>query len=138
MIYISFSFAFKNLIQTHTCWHSFKKKLPSSIMNNDISSQMCTLVSKAISIILVILMGSPLSSYSSGLDHSRSVCKIMVVTYDMCFIILNTLMEPLRASIKAVYVSFAQHPQSLSQAFPLLYHRLNRISEEWWESLKYI
>ena len=40
------------------------------------------------------------------------------------------MMEPLRASIKAVYVSFAQHPQSLSQAFPLLYHRLSRISEE--------
>jgi hypothetical protein len=38
-------------------------------------------------------------------------------------------MEPLRASIKAVYVCFAQHPQSLSQAFPLIYHRLSRISQ---------
>ena len=39
----------------------------------------------------------------------------MAVTYIRCFIILNTLMEPLRASIKAVYVSFAQHLHSLSQ-----------------------
>ena len=86
-------------------------------MNDDISSRMCTSVSKAISIILVILIGQPLSLRMSGIEHS-TVCEIMVVTFIMCFLILNTMMEPLRASIKAVYVSFAQHPQSLSQAFP--------------------
>jgi hypothetical protein len=28
-----------------------------------------------------------------------------------------------------VYVCFAQHPRSLSQAFPLIFHRLTRLSD---------
>ena len=50
--------------------------------------------------------------------------------HHMCYLILSTLIEPLRASIKAVYVSFAQHPESFSQAFPLVFHRLSLISNE--------
>ena len=50
--------------------------------------------------------------------------------HHMCYLILSTLIEPLRASIKAVYVSFAQHPESFSLAFPLVFHRLSRISNE--------
>eukprot|EP00551_Chaetoceros_affinis_P013266 CAMPEP_0203686964 /NCGR_PEP_ID=MMETSP0090-20130426/49338_1 /ASSEMBLY_ACC=CAM_ASM_001088 /TAXON_ID=426623 /ORGANISM="Chaetoceros affinis, Strain CCMP159" /LENGTH=1061 /DNA_ID=CAMNT_0050556211 /DNA_START=130 /DNA_END=3315 /DNA_ORIENTATION=+ len=99
------------------------------ILRDDISSHMCSSVSKAVSIIVVIIIGQPLSLHSSGLKHS-TVCEIMVVSYMMCFMILSTVMEPLRASIKAVLVSFAQHPQSLSQAFPLVYHRLSRISDD--------
>ena len=98
-------------------------------MEDDISSHMCTSICKAIStVIVIIIIGQPLSRRSSGLDHA-TVCEIMVITYLMCYMILSTMIEPLRSSIKAVYVSYAQHPQSLSQAFPLLYHRLSRISE---------
>ena len=100
-------------------------------MTNDISSHMCTSIPRAISIMLTIIVGHTLTtsspSTSEGLDHV-TICQIMIVTFIMSFVILNTFMEPLRASMVAVYVSFAQHPQSLSQAFPLLYHRLNRIS----------
>jgi hypothetical protein len=38
-------------------------------------------------------------------------------------------MEPLRAAIKASYIAFAQNPRCLSQSFPLIYHRLCRLSE---------
>mmetsp|Transcript_33670 Transcript_33670/g.39231 ORF Transcript_33670/g.39231 Transcript_33670/m.39231 type:complete len:103 (+) Transcript_33670:1614-1922(+) len=96
-------------------------------MNDDISFHMCSSISKSIPCIIVLMMGQTLARRSSGLDHNL-VCKIMVVTFVICFLILQTMMEPLRASIKAIYVSFAQHPQSLSQAFPLLYHRLSRVA----------
>ena len=39
-------------------------------------------------------------------------------------------LDALRAAIKAFYVSFAQHPESLSQAVPLIYHRLSRLAAE--------
>jgi hypothetical protein len=53
----------------------------------------------------------------------------MLLAFVFCYTLIFTVMEPLRASIKAVYVSFAQHPQSLSQAYPLIFHRLSRMSE---------
>ncbi len=96
-------------------------------MQDDISAHMSTSLCKAISSVIVIFLSQPLIHRDSGLDHG-TVCEIMVITYVMCYMVLSTMIEPLRASIKAVYVSYAQHPQSLSQAFPLLYHRLSRIS----------
>ena len=62
--------------------------------------------------------------------NDLEVCEIMVVSYIMSYIILFTIMEPLRSGIKAVYICFAQHPQSLAQAFPLVYQRLKRLSED--------
>jgi hypothetical protein len=53
----------------------------------------------------------------------------MLVAFLLAYTLIFTVMEPLRAAIKAIYVSFAQHPRSLSRAFPILYHRLNRLSE---------
>ena len=100
-----------------------------SIMNDDISTYMCTSISKATSIILVSLIGHSLSLRQSELEN-ETISQIMMVTYVMCYLILKTAMEPLNACIKAVYVSFAQHPHSFSQAFPLLYHRLNRMCNE--------
>lgn len=58
-------------------------------------------------------------------DLAANLLLSFVLSYTMIF----TVMEPLRAAIKALYVAFAQHPRSLSQAFPLIYHRLTRLSE---------
>ena len=52
----------------------------------------------------------------------------MLLAYVICYTILFTVLEPLRAAIKAVYVCFAETPVSLSRAFPLIYQRLSRIS----------
>lgn len=57
------------------------------------------------------------------------VVENMLLAFILSYTLIFTVMEPLRASIKAVYVSFAQHPRSLSQAFPLIFHRLSRLSE---------
>jgi hypothetical protein len=61
----------------------------------------------------------------SDLEVVENMLLAFIISYTLIF----TVMEPLRASIKAVYVSFAQHPRSLSQAFPLIFHRLSRLSE---------
>lgn len=58
-----------------------------------------------------------------------TIVQSMLLAFILCYSLLFTVMEPLRASIKAIYVCFAQHPHSLSQSFPLIFHRLSRISE---------
>jgi hypothetical protein len=58
-----------------------------------------------------------------------SIVQSMLLAFVLCYTLLFTVMEPLRASIKAIYVCFAQHPQSLSHTYPLIFHRLSRISE---------
>jgi|AntRauTorckE5430_2_1112549.scaffolds.fasta_scaffold04413_3 hypothetical protein len=97
------------------------------IIHENISVHMCSSISKSISGIVVIFVGQSLSS--SNTDH-MIICEIMVVSFIMCYTLIYTMMEPLQASIKAVYICFAQNQQSLSQAFPLLYHRLDRLSRE--------
>jgi hypothetical protein len=57
------------------------------------------------------------------------VVKNMLLAFILSYTLLFTVMEPLRAAIKAVYVAYAQHPRSLSHAYPLIYHRLTRLSE---------
>jgi len=57
------------------------------------------------------------------------IAENVLLSFILDYTLIFTVMEPLRAAIKAVYVSFAQHPQSLSQAFPLIFHRLSRLSE---------
>ena len=68
-------------------------------------------------------------STSLPILSDRDVCEAMFLSFMFSFVMLFTIMEPLRASVKAVYVCFAQHPQSLSQAYPLIFHRLSRISD---------
>jgi hypothetical protein len=82
---------------------------------------------------IVIFVGFILSHHrkASSLPslHDTAVCEIMLLSFILSYTIVFTVLEPLRASIKTVYVCFAQHPQSLSQAFPLIFHRLTRLSE---------
>jgi len=97
------------------------------IIHENISVHMCSSISKSVSGLVVIFVGQSLAS--SNTDH-MIVCEIMVVSFIMCYTVIYTMMEPLQASIKAVYICFAHNQQSLSQAFPLLYHRLDRLSRE--------
>jgi hypothetical protein len=57
------------------------------------------------------------------------VAENMLLSFLLSYTLIFTVMEPLRAAIKSVYVSFAQHPRSLSHAFPIIFHRLSRLSE---------
>jgi len=98
------------------------------IIQDDISFHMCASISKAISGIVVILIRQIMSSSTS--NNPAAMCEILVVSFIMCYTIISTMMEPLQASIKAMYICFAHNSQSFSQVFPLVYHRLNRMGPE--------
>ena len=102
------------------------------IIHDDISTHISACVGGTISGVIVIFTGSVLvhQRNRSAPDVSDpEVVLNMIFAFVFCYTLIFTVMEHLRASIKAVYVSFAQHPQSLSQAYPLIFHRLSRMSE---------
>jgi len=45
------------------------------------------------------------------------------------YILMVTVLEPLLATVNAAYICFAETPASVSQTFPLIFHRLSRIAE---------
>jgi len=47
----------------------------------------------------------------------------------LAYILVMTALEPLLATVNAAYVSFAETPALVSQTFPLIFHRLDRIAE---------
>jgi len=110
-----------------------------SIIHDDITTHMCSSVGHLVAGTMTLIFGmllvahqnSSFSSPSSTLatDKDASLLEVLLFSYVLCYTILFTALEPLRAAIKAVYVCFAEHPSSLSQAFPLIYQRLSRISD---------
>jgi hypothetical protein len=100
------------------------------ILHDDITTHMCACMCGSISGTIIIFFGLILDHHQVA-DHlsDTMVVQSMLLAFLFCYVILFTVLEPLRAAIKAVYVCFAQHPESLSQAFPLIFHRLTRISE---------
>eukprot|EP00934_Nitzschia_sp_Nitz4_P005288 Nitzschia sp. Nitz4//scaffold198_size39746//1420//3550//NITZ4_007596-RA/size39746-augustus-gene-0.0-mRNA-1//1//CDS//3329540503//5278//frame0 len=102
------------------------------MIHEDISTHMSACVGGSVSGIVVmftglVLVGQRNRSYPNVSDSA--ILLDMLMAFVFCYTLIFTVMEPLRAAIKAVYVSFAQHPQALSQAFPLIYHRLSRMSQ---------
>lgn len=92
----------------------------------------CSSVGGSVSGMIVVMTGAVLArqrNRSSPDVPDSAVILDMLLSFFFCYTLIFTVMEPLRASIKAVYVSFAQHPESLSAAFPLIYHRLTRMSQ---------
>lgn len=92
---------------------------------------MCSCVGGALSGIIVLVTGSLLLHQRKNYDGEITDGQVgtnMIAAFVLSYTLIFTVMEPLRAAIKAVYVSFAQHPESLSRAFPIIYHRLQRLS----------
>lgn len=107
-----------------------------SILEDDITTHICACAGGAVAGILTVLtfLIMPFPSYatsgnSNPLDDEVRVLVNLLLSFYLSYCLLFTVMEPLRAAIKAFYVSFAQHPQSLAQAFPLIYHRLSRLAD---------
>lgn len=99
------------------------------IIHDDMTTHMCACVCSSISGLIVIIVGTIVSHRRPENVSDEAIVQSMLLAFIFCYTLLFTVMEPLRASIKAIYVCFAEHPQSLSQAFPLIFHRLSRISE---------
>lgn len=102
------------------------------MIHEDIATHMSSCVGGAVSGIIVIFTGVVLV-HQRNRNHSQindsAVFADMLLAFIFCYTLIFTVMEPLRASIKAVYISFAQYPQALSQSYPLIYHRLSRMSQ---------
>jgi hypothetical protein len=75
-----------------------------------------------------LVLSSVIAGGSGKTDGDWAVLVNLLISFYLSYTVLFSALEPLRASIKTVYVSFAQHPDSLSAAFPLIYHRLSRLS----------
>lgn len=99
------------------------------IINDDISTHMAACVGGSAAGAIVMFTGVILVHQKKSNITDSAVVMDMVVSFIFCYTLIFTVMEPLRASIKAVYVSFAQHPQSISQSFPLIFHRLSRMAK---------
>ncbi len=102
------------------------------IIHDDISTHISACVGGSVSGVIILFTGSVLVHQRNRNDPDvpdSAVALDMVIAFFFCYTLIFTVMEPLRASIKAVYVCFAQHPEALSQAFPLIFHRLTRMSQ---------
>jgi hypothetical protein len=102
------------------------------ILHDDITTHMAACVGGSISGLIVIFTTSVSLYQRDQMQDPGSdleVVENMLVSFALFYTLLFTVLEPIRAGIKAVYVCFAQHPRSLSQAFPLIFHRLTRLSD---------
>ena len=97
-----------------------------AVLDDDITTHMCACTGGALSGLLVLIVCS--TTFRDGIDDWQVLVNLLL-SYYWSYTLLFTALEPLRASVKGLYVSFAQHPESLSQAFPLIYHRLARLSD---------
>ena len=102
------------------------------IIHDDISTHISACVGGCVSGIIILFTGAVVVHQRNRNDPGvpdSAVALDMVIAFLFCYTLIFTAMEPLRASIKAVYVCFAQHPEALSNAFPLIFHRLSRMSQ---------
>jgi hypothetical protein len=100
-----------------------------TMYHDDITTQICVNVSTSIGGGIVLLMGLIWHYHRSDGMTDIAIVKSMFLSFLLAYTLVFTAMEPLRASIKAIYVCFAQTPRSLCNTFPLIFHRLTRLSE---------
>lgn len=101
------------------------------VLHDDISTHMCACVGGTVAGVIVIVTHFTMMQQLKDTTHTtdKEVVVSIFLDFILSYTLLFTAMEPIRASIKAIYISFAQHPRSFRLAYPLIYHRLNRLSE---------
>ena len=92
---------------------------------------MCSCIGGSITGIILILTGNLLLYQRKKYTDVDDVAVVenMVLAFILSYTLVFTVLEPLRAAVKSIYVSFAQNPKCISQEYPLIYHRLCRLSE---------
>ena len=103
------------------------------ILQEDITIQICTSICSAISGIIVLvttylLLHQRKNSANSADITELHVVETMFLSYLYSYTILYTAFEPIRAAIQATYIAFAQNPHCFLHTYPLIYHRLYRLS----------
>jgi len=99
-------------------------------IREDLSSSLCRSIGISVSTWMTIFVGYFVMTVKANNLSDKEVAAVLLLVFAMNYTVIITVFEPLRASIRAAYVAFAQHPQCLRLAFPIIYHRLVRLSQE--------
>ena len=103
------------------------------ILQEDITRQICASICSTISGVIVLittylLLHQRKNSVNSADITELHVAETMFLSYMYSYTLLHTAFEPIRAAIQASYIAFAQNPQCFLHTYPLIYHRLSRLS----------
>jgi hypothetical protein len=101
------------------------------VLHEDITTHICTSMGGALSGVVVLVTTCLLLHQRN--NHfpeitDQNIVVTMFLSYVLSYTLILTAFEPLRAAVKASYISFAQNPQSFLQTYPLIYHRLSRLT----------
>ncbi len=68
---------------------------------------------------------------SAWLEHSKSLNILLIVlaSFWVSYVMISLCFQVLESSVLAIYVCFAQHPESMKSQYPIVHHRLERITE---------
>eukprot|EP00970_Alexandrium_tamarense_P013281 scaffold3319_cov130-Alexandrium_tamarense.AAC.1 len=91
------------------------------IIHDDITRHICSALCSVVSGCIVVLFGMHLTTHRNTTTSSKnaagnaplddlSLLEILLFAYILCYTLLFSALEPLRAAIKAVYACFAEHP----------------------------
>lgn len=105
------------------------------ILQEDITKQICSSICSAISGVIVLITTYLLLHQRKNLDPSvydpiteLHVAETMFLSYMYSYTLLYTAFEPIRSAIQTSYIAFAQNPQCFLHTYPLIYHRLCRLT----------
>jgi hypothetical protein len=116
----------------------------SKILRQDCTSLLTSSFSTVISLAVTIAIGLliELTRSASNIDNSAKgdnenddnvdffIFKHLFLCFCLAHAIIETVVEVDRAAIRAVYITFAEKPESLSQSFPIVFHRLCRLRDD--------
>jgi hypothetical protein len=104
----------------------------SFAMERSTTIQICASVCSTISCMIVLITTILLlhqKRRSSGADITElHVIFTMIMSYTFSYTILYSTFEPIRSGIGASYMAYVQNPQCFLNTYPLIYHRLHRLS----------
>ena len=96
-------------------------------LQEDLTSTLCSSTYICISSWIVFIVGC---LFDDDLMDDFARCDVLLASFVAAYTIIYLSLEPLQAAVNAVYVKFAEDPQSLSHCFPIIHHRLSRITED--------
>jgi hypothetical protein len=101
------------------------------VLQVDITTTVVSAVTAALSGLIVIITTALLlhqrhNHYPDLTDVHVAVT--MLLSFWFAQTLIRTALEPLRAAMQASYVAFSLHPQLFLQTYPLIYHRLHRLT----------
>jgi len=79
---------------------------------------------------ITLFMCGLLLAAGVGDCNNHQVAAILLICFVQTYVVLFTVLEGVRASVKAIYVCYAESPAALSQEYPTIFHRLARVVEE--------